>query len=152
MANGRSADEIAIPALIRAARGTYSKAIQARLVAAGFEDMPRSGPYVLGGMANHGLAPEDLIRDLSVSKQAASQLIDSLVVRGYLDRRINPEDRRRMTLELTDRGRAAAAAVQAGVKAVDGELVQMLSPEGVAGLRAGLVALIDIKERMEHES
>jgi DNA-binding MarR family transcriptional regulator len=151
MANERTADEIVIPALLRAARGTYSMAIQERLATRGFDDVPRNGPYVLGGMANHGIAPENLIRDLRVSKQAASQLIDTLVIRGYLDRTINADDRRRMTLELTERGRGAAAAVQAGVQAVDAEMLQMLSEEGVARLREGLVALIDIKERMENE-
>src|SRR6266566_8566963 len=45
------ADEVVIPALLRAARGTYAQAIRVRLAAAGFDDMPRNGPYVLGGMA-----------------------------------------------------------------------------------------------------
>jgi DNA-binding MarR family transcriptional regulator len=145
------ADDVVIPALIRAARGTYSRAIHERLANAGFDDVPLSGPYVLGGMANHGIASEDLIRGLQVSKQAASQLIDTLVIRGYLDRRANPDDRRRVTLELTDRGRGAAAAVQAGVQAVDAELLQMIGAQGVASLREGLIALIDVKERMEME-
>jgi DNA-binding MarR family transcriptional regulator len=142
-----SADQIVIPALLRAARGAYSTAIYARLAAAGLEDLPRNGSFVLGGMVNHGIAPEHLIRDLRVSKQAASQLIDTLVVRGYLERQVNPDDRRRMTLELTDRGRAAAAAIQAGVKSVDRELTEILSPDGVAGFRAGLVALIEIRDK-----
>jgi len=150
--NELTADDIVIPALMRAARGAYSKAIQTRLSTAGFEDVPRSGPYVLGGMGNHGIAPESLIRDLRVSKQAASQLIDTLVVRGYLDRQINPDDRRRMTLELTNRGRAAAAAIRAGVEEVDTELATILSPDGIAALRAGLVALIEVKERMEQRT
>jgi DNA-binding MarR family transcriptional regulator len=50
-----------------------------------------------------------------VSRQAASQLIDTLVLRGYLTRQINPADRRRMDIELTDRGRAAADAVLAAI-------------------------------------
>lgn len=151
MSEDRVADAINIPALLRAVRGTYSRAIHERLANAGFDDVPLSGPYVLGGMANHGIASEDLIRGLQVSKQAASQLIDTLVIRGYLDRRVNPDDRRRASLELTDRGRAAAAAVQAGVQAVDAELLNMISEEGVAALRTGLVALIDIKELMEND-
>ena len=48
----------------------------------------------------------DMIRGLGVTKQAASQLIDTLVLRGYLTRDVNPEDRRRMTVTLTERGRA----------------------------------------------
>jgi len=111
--------------------------------------MPRNGPFVLGGMANHSAAAGDLIRQLGVSKQAASQLIDTLVVRGYLERRVDDDDRRRITIELTDRGKAAAEQVRDGVQAIDAQLAELLSPADVAGLRSGLIALIDIRERLE---
>jgi DNA-binding MarR family transcriptional regulator len=144
-----AADDVVIPALLRASRGAYGHAIRVRLAAGGFDDLPKNGPYVLGGMANHGGTAGQLIRELGVTKQAASQLIDALVLRGYLERETDPDDRRRMTIELTDRGRAAAAAVHEGVVEVDGELEAMLSPEEFLGLRAGLVALCDIRERFE---
>jgi|SRR5579862_1784062 len=143
------ADDVAIPALLRAARGAYGHAVRNRLAAAEFDDMPANGAYVLGGMANRGGTARDLIRQLGVTKQAASQLIDTLVVRGYLERSTDADDRRRITIELTDRGRAAAAAVREGVEAVDAELALELSPTQLRGLRAGLVALCGIRERME---
>src|SRR5471032_754835 len=120
-------DAVPIPALLRAARGAYGHAVRSRLASGGFEDLPGNGPYVLGGMANHGGTAGDLIRQLGVSKQAASQLIDTLVLRGYLERTVNADDRRRMTIELTDRGRAAAEAVAEGFNAVDAELANLLS-------------------------
>lgn len=135
-----------IPALLRAARGSYARSIGAQLAAAGFDDLPRSGPFVLGGMARWAGSASEMTQGLEVTKQAASQLIDTLVLRGYLRRAINPEDRRRMTIELTDRGRAAAQAVGAGIGAVDAELASRLSPEQLGGLRAGLWALGEIKK------
>lgn len=141
-------DDVSIPALLRASRGAYGHAIRSRL-AAEFEDLPGNGPYVLGGMATHGNSAGDLIRQLGVSKQAASQLIDTLVIRGYLQRRVDPDDRRRMLIELTDRGRDAAAAVQAGILAVNSELAQLISPSELEGLRAGLFALCEIRDRFE---
>jgi DNA-binding MarR family transcriptional regulator len=144
-------DEVVIPALLRAARGAYGHAIRTRLAAGEFDDLPGNGPYILGGMANHGGTAGGLIRELGVSKQAASQLIDTLVLRGYLEREVNAEDRRRMTIELTERGRAAAAVVRDGVEAVDAELADRISPSELAGLRAGLVALTEIRERLEEE-
>jgi DNA-binding MarR family transcriptional regulator len=146
--SSRSDDEVVLPALLRAARGAYGHAIRSRLATAGFDDLPRNGPFVLGGMAGNGAAG-DLIRQLGVSKQAASQLIDTLVVRGYLERQIHPEDRRRMTLALTERGLAAAASVREGVESVDAELASLISPGELAGLRAGLEALCTIRERLE---
>jgi DNA-binding MarR family transcriptional regulator len=144
-------DEVVIPALLRAARGTYARAIRSRLAAAGCDDVPRDGAYVLGGMANHGGSAGDLIREMGITKQAASQLIDTLVLRGYLERQVNPEDRRRMTIDVTERGRAAATAIRAGIVAVDAELAELVSPAELAGFRAGLVALIDIRERWEDQ-
>jgi DNA-binding MarR family transcriptional regulator len=144
-----SADDVPIPALLRAARGGYAHAVRARLAAAGFEDLPRNGAYILGGIVNRGGTAGDLVRQLGVSKQAASQLIDTLVVRGYLDREVNPEDRRRVTVVVTERGRAAAAAVGAGVEAIDEELATLISPGELAALRGGLIALCDIRDRLE---
>ncbi len=140
-------DPADIPALLRAARGSYGNTIAARLAADGFDDLPRSGPFVLGGMANQGGSAVGMIRGLGVSRQAASQLIDTLVLRGYLAREVNPEDRRRLDVDLTDRGRAAATSVRAAILEVDRELTGMLSPAQMSGLRAGLTALAAIKER-----
>ena len=144
-----SIDEILIPAFLRAARGAYGNEIGRRLADTGFDDMPRNGPFVLGGMANHGATAGDLVRQLGVSKQAASQLIDTLVLRGYLARHENPDDRRRVDIELTERGHAAAKAVRAGVVAIDDALARRISPTELAGLRAGLAALVEIREEGE---
>ncbi len=54
-----------------------------------------TAPFILGGMESPGVSAGDLIRQLGVSKQAASQLIDTLVLRGYLERATDPSDRRR---------------------------------------------------------
>jgi DNA-binding MarR family transcriptional regulator len=67
--------------------------------------------------------------DLGVSKQAVSQLIDTLVNRGYLERGADREDRRRIKLELTERGQQAVAAAYRGVEAVDRQLYERVSPE-----------------------
>ena len=103
-------------------------------------------------MANRAGAPADLIRELAISKQAASQLVDLLVLRGYLERAADPADRRRLTLALTDRGRAAAAAVRAGVEQVDEALAGRLSPAELHGLMAGLAALAEIRAQAREAS
>jgi DNA-binding MarR family transcriptional regulator len=145
-------DGIPLPALLRAARGSYGRAIAARLAEAGFDDIPRNGAFVLGGMANRGGSVANLVRELGVSKQAASALIDALVMRGYLDRRTDPADRRRLIIDVTVRGRTAAASVRAGVEAVDAELGGMISADELKGLRTGLVALCAIRDRLEDEA
>lgn len=136
---------------MRAARGSYAQSILTHLAAEGIEDLPRNGAFVLSGLALGDESVVDLIRSRGVTKQAASQLIDTLVLRGFVTRDVNPIDRRRMTIGLTDRGHAAAAAVYAATVAVDDELASMISPAHMAGMRAGLVALGKIKERNQDQ-
>ena len=143
------ADQVVIPALLRAARGAYAHAVRARLADGGFDDMPANGPFVLGGIVNNGGSAADLIRELGISRQAASQLIDTLVLRGYLERAASTDDRRRMTITVTERGRQAASAVRAGVVSVDAQLADACTAEEIAGLRAGLIALCDIRDLFE---
>src|SRR5579871_6714886 len=116
--------DVAFPALLRAAQGSYRRAIRAALVAGGFDDLPRNGAFVIGAIARTGAPLADVIATLGRSKQATGQLVDTLVARGYLDRAVDPDDRRRLTVALTELGTAAAAAVRGAVDALDADLVQ----------------------------
>ena len=133
--------------MVGAARGVYVQAIGARLAAAGFLDLPRNGWFVLSGVAEHAASADDFARELGVTKQRASQLIRALVQRGYLQRRVDHKDRRRLDVSLTDRGRAAVSAVRAAVDSIDDELTELVSPAELAALRTCLVALTWIGER-----
>ncbi len=137
-------DEIALPALLRAARRTYGSAVRAALFDAGCDDVPRNGSYVIGAIARTGAPLGRIISQLGVSKQAAGALVDTLVTRGYFDRSVDPEDRRRLTVTLTERGRAAADIVRAAVERVDSELETRVGPEQVSQTRATLASLIEI--------
>jgi DNA-binding MarR family transcriptional regulator len=135
--------EIALPALLRHARVTYGKSVRQALAAAGYDDMPRNGMYVIGGL---GLGAGDvplsqLIEELGVSKQAAGQLIDTLVERGYLARRTDGEDRRKLTITLTDRGKAAADVQRAAREKIDSALLERVGKENLTRTRKTLAAL-----------
>ena len=134
----------ATPILLRAARGAYRDAVRRALSEAGFEDLPKNGPFVLGAMVNFGSPSAEVVRQLGVTKQAASQLIDVLVVRGYLERVPDPDDRRRVSLKPTERGRAAAVASRAAVDAVDHELARRHPPAELAAFRACLATLGEV--------
>ncbi len=134
-------DDASLPALLRAARGTYAKATAAALAEAGCDDVPRNGPYVISAIMRIGPQLGLIIRDLRVSKQAAGQLVDTLVLRGYLERAIDPEDRRRFTVSLSERGRVAAAAIRSAVVSVDTELAKRLGAENIKRTKQTLYAL-----------
>ena len=137
-------EDVALPALLRGARATYGSAIRAALGQAGCHDVPRNGIYVVGAIARGGSPLAQIIRELGVSKQAGGQLVDTLVVRGYLDRSPDPEDRRRMIISLTERGRAAAAAAQSAVRRIDKEVTGLVGTGSMAQTRATLAALVEL--------
>ena len=120
--------------------GVYGQVIRSRLAAAGFADLPRNGAFVLGRVTDRGSGCQ-VTGDLGVSKQATSQLLDTLVIRGYLSRQTDPQDRRRLEIHLTERGRAAAAVIAAGVQGVDRALTQTVTAVQMTGLRAALQQL-----------
>lgn len=144
-------EEVVMPALLRHARTTYGTAMRRELVEAGFDDIPKNGLYVIGGMSlDAGAVPlGQLIKELRISKQAAGQLLDTLVTRGYLERAVDPEDRRKLTVALTERGQAAAAAQASARKAIDAKLITRVGQKGINHTRRTLAALVDIGQEEE---
>jgi DNA-binding MarR family transcriptional regulator len=109
----------------------------------GCDDVPKNGLYVIGGLAMGagGIPLSQLVKELGVSKQAAGQLVDTLVLRGYLVRTVDPEDRRKLSITLTPRGQAAAAAQAAARERVDAALQARVGMESVMHMRKALGAL-----------
>lgn len=141
-----------MPQLMREARDAYRDAVRRALADAGCDDIPRNGTFVLAGL-DHG-APEpafspqaDVVASLGLSKQAASQLIDTLVLREYLERRVDPEDRRRMGVRLSVRGRTAAIAIQTAIDEIDATIARLITADELHGLRVGLAAYRVIRQR-----
>ncbi len=130
-----------LTALLRAAWLAYANAVRQALAGAGFDDVPRHGGYVLSAVAAAGVPLSAVIAQLGMSKQAAGQLVDTLVLRGYLDRSVDPADRRRLVVAPTGRGEAAAAVIRAAVTSLDDALEAQVGTERVAHARTVLAAL-----------
>lgn len=136
--------EVSLPALLRAARGVFASGIREALGQAGFDDIPGNGLFVIGAVGRTGAPLGDIIALLGASKQAASQLVDTMVARGYLERVVDPADRRRVRIALNERGRAAAKIIRAAVDRIEAELARRVSPESLAHTRTTLLTLIEI--------
>jgi DNA-binding MarR family transcriptional regulator len=135
-----------MPVLLRHARTTYGVAMRRALAEAGYDDIPGNGLYLIGGLAlNRDDIPlGQLIRELRISKQAAGQLVDTLVTRGYIERAMDKEDRRKLTVTLTERGRGASAIQAAAREKVDADLLAAVGPEAIETTRRTLATLIDL--------
>jgi len=125
--------DLPLAALLRSARAALGRTIRSALEQAGYDDLPANGPYVISATAAEGVPLSIIIEHLGLSKQAAGHLVDQLVVRGYLDRRVDPEDRRRLVVLPTERGVAAALVVRQAADLLDAALI---ADVGDADLRA----------------
>jgi DNA-binding MarR family transcriptional regulator len=136
-------ERVVIPALLRHARNTYGKAMRAALEEAGYDDIPGNGLYIIGGLALDGDIPlRQLVKDLGITKQGAGQLVDALVMRGYLSRTVDENDRRQLIVTLTDRGRGAADVQAQARERIDAELLNRVGATDLFAARRVLGTLI----------
>jgi DNA-binding MarR family transcriptional regulator len=64
-----------------------------------------AGGLVLGILRDHGpMSPSELGERLIVSRAAVTGLLDSLERRGFVNRAVNPADRRSLVVEITPAG------------------------------------------------
>ena len=130
------------PALLGASRGAYLGGVRRALVAAGFSDLSPVASQIVAGMGNGGVPLQELARQVGGGADGVRAL-DSLVANGYLAK----DDSGR--LGLTDKGRAAAAAVRQGIGSVEDSLRARLGAEGYTALRRGLAVLCDLRDESE---
>ena len=146
----KSRDAVSMPALLRHAQLAYSTSMREALDAAGYDDIPKNGLYVIGGLArdssDHPLS--QLILDLRLSKQGAGRLVDTLVTRGYLKRDVDENDRRRQTIGLTARGQTAAEILSHAWANVDAALLSRLGPKDIERTRRTLSFLGEIGRQL----
>jgi DNA-binding MarR family transcriptional regulator len=85
--------------------------VSAELAAEGFTDLRPGHCLLLYRLSAGQRQMTELAQRAGVTKQAVSLLVDQLQAAGYVERTVNPADRRARVLRLTDRGEAAAAGV-----------------------------------------
>lgn len=136
-----------ISELMRVARGSYKRAIDAQYAARGIDDVPHPGGYILAYLANGEEAIPEMIEGLGIRKHEYNHLVDSLVLRGYITRSTGSKGS--TGFALTERGNAAAEAICEGSRIVNEALERRLSAAEIEGLRRGLVALGEIKQSLQ---
>ncbi|MER7719100.1 MarR family winged helix-turn-helix transcriptional regulator [Streptomyces flaveolus] len=117
----QNSDAMALSAALLAAAGGLTQRIHEGVVARGFEGLRPAHGFAFARLAPDGATVTDLAAHLGVTKQAASQLVDELVRKGYAERRPHPADARARLVVLTERGWACTrAAEEAAAEAVRG--------------------------------
>jgi DNA-binding MarR family transcriptional regulator len=136
-----SAAARALPALLLALSGELVTGIQAGVTARGFEDVRPAHGFAFARLAPDGATIGELAEHLGVTKQAASQLVEELVRKGYVERRPHPGDARARLVVLTERGWACTRAADAAAADTVAPWIAALGPERFHPLCADLARL-----------
>jgi DNA-binding MarR family transcriptional regulator len=105
-------------------------------------DITVSDYLVLALMRRGRSSPVELCSILGRTTGGMSLTLERLVTAGWVARRPDPRDRRRIIVELTEPGRAKAEAVNQALHAWEAALA--LTPEAQARIEADLAAVTDV--------
>jgi DNA-binding MarR family transcriptional regulator len=137
-----SAPATDLPLLLLAAASEVIDAIHAGVTAAGFTDLRPTHGFAFVRMAPDGATVGEIADHLGVTKQAASQLVEELVHKGYAVRNPHPRDARARLITLTDRGWAVTRAADAAAAAYAGHWAAVLGPAAAAETRDRLTRVV----------
>jgi DNA-binding MarR family transcriptional regulator len=89
--------------------------VTAGVRARGFTDVRPAHGFAFTRLSHGGATITQLAEHLDVTRQAAAQLADELVAKGYIERRAHPADARARLLVLTGKGWACTRAAEAAI-------------------------------------
>ncbi|MER7227559.1 MarR family winged helix-turn-helix transcriptional regulator [Streptomyces rubradiris] len=129
----QNSDALALSAAVLAVAGDLAQRIHEGVVARGFPGLRPAHGFAFARLAPAGATVTDLAAHLGVTKQAASQLVDEVERKGYVERRPHPGDARARLVVLTERGWACTRAAEEAAGEVVGKWAEALG-EGEVGV------------------
>ncbi len=137
----RDDDALALSALVLAAGNALVDGIQAGVVARGYRDVRPAHGFAFARLAPDGATVSELAAHLGVTRQAAAQLVDEMVAKGYVERRRHPDDGRAQLITLTERGWACTRAAEAAAAETVGAWAAILGEEQLRATRHALAEI-----------
>ncbi|MFF7159208.1 MarR family transcriptional regulator [Streptomyces sp. NPDC008139] len=137
----KNSDAMSLSAALLAATGSLVEDIHNGVVALGYTDLRPTHGFVFSRLAPSGATVTEIAEHLGVTRQAASQIVDELERKGYVERRPHPDDARARLVVLTSQGwRCTRAAEESAAEAVQ-PWIELLGEERLLALRDELVRL-----------
>jgi DNA-binding MarR family transcriptional regulator len=109
----KNSDAMSLTAALLVAAGSLVDDIHNGVVAHGYTDVRPTHGFVFSRLSPNGATVTELAEHLGFTRQAASQIVDELERKRYVERRPHPHDARARLVVLTDRGRRCTAAAEA---------------------------------------
>ncbi len=133
---------VAVAMLVLGAATQVVDGIQRGLAARGFTDVRPAHGFAFVRISAGGASMVDVADYLGVTKQAASQLVEQLVRRGYVTREADPADARSRILTLTERGWACTRAAEQAAADTTEAWRRQLGASALDDLRSTLQAVV----------
>jgi DNA-binding MarR family transcriptional regulator len=114
-----------------------------RLAARGYRDFQASFTTLLAHVDTEGTTISALARRTGTTRQAVSQLVQSIEDAGLVERRPNPADGRSVVVRHTDLGRQILLDAIDAMTAIEHEYAAVLGDEGLDSLKSLLTRLND---------
>ena len=115
--------------------------ISAGVRARGFDDVRPAHGFAFARLAPDGATITQLAEHLDVTRQAAAQLVDELIAKGYVQRGRHPDDARARLIKLTDRGWACTRAAEAATADTVRPWAAILGDQRLGALQDDLLRL-----------
>jgi DNA-binding MarR family transcriptional regulator len=115
--------------------------VSAGVSARGFGDVRPAHGFAFARLSAGGATITQLAEHLDVTRQAAAQLVDELVAKGYVERRPHPRDARARLIVLTGKGHACTQAAQAAITETLRPWETALGPDRLLSLRDDLLRI-----------
>jgi len=131
-------DLLDLPVLLLSAARALVDGVDAGVRARGFADLRPAHGFAFVRLAGDGATVGQLAEHLDVTKQAASQMVEELVTKGYVERRPHPDDARARLIVLTPKGWACTRAADEAATELLRPWADTLGPQRLAALRADL--------------
>jgi DNA-binding MarR family transcriptional regulator len=115
--------------------------VSAGVTARGFDDVRPAHGFAFARLAPDGATITQLAEHLDVTRQAAAQIVDELIAKGYVERHPHPQDARARLITLTEKGRACTRAAEAAIADTVGAWAAVLGEQRLLALRDELIRI-----------
>jgi DNA-binding MarR family transcriptional regulator len=135
--------QVPLARLLNLAFGGLIEDLHARLASRGWPAMrPAYGYVLVSAQSPEPFRVTDLAHLLGVTKQAASQVVDTMAELDLVRREPDPTDARARVVVLTDRGRRLLTDVEEVYRELEAEWATLIGADAVDRLRTDLETVI----------
>ena len=148
MSNSKEEKEDSFAPALAAAGRALTATMMAEVARLGFSDVTPAFSSLMPLLDATGARPTTLAQRAGITKQAISQLVRELEVRGYVEQVPDSTDTRAKIVRLTERGVALHAACAEVRLELHSVAIAKLGKSGVSRLRRDLIELAAALEEM----